>query len=158
MRVMKLCGSVCDYESYYLVQAGKGKSQIEYYKGVPFQRGYNIFLKYGQRYGIPVLKYLAKTIFNTGQDIVKDIVSGEDPKSAVIKNLKQKASETLQNLAQKIDQSGSGKRKRKCSNKRKKCINSVKKLKKSPKRKPSEKKSLKRVRKTRDIFNIKSKF
>ncbi len=37
------CGSFCDYEKYYLIQAGGARDDILYYSGIPYQRGSNIF-------------------------------------------------------------------------------------------------------------------
>ncbi len=79
---------------------------------MPYQRGTNLFQGYGKRFGIPIFKFLP----NTRKNIIKDIVMGEKPREAIINNLKRKATETIENIADRMNQSDSYIRKREKSN------------------------------------------
>jgi hypothetical protein len=119
------CGSFCDYEKYYLIQAGGARDDILYYSGIPYQRGSNIFLRCGKRFGIPIFKFL----LNTGKDVIKDIMMEEKPKNALVNNLKSKTTEAIENVADRITQSGGFVKRKKKSNSSK--IIKTKKFKKS---------------------------
>ncbi len=145
MKNLMSCGSFCDYEKYYLIQAGGARDDILYYSGIPYQRGSNIFLRYGKRFGIPIFKFL----LNTGKDVIKDIMMGEKPKNALVNNLKRKTTEAIENVADRVTQSGGFVKRKKKSNSSK-IIKTKKKLKKSLKgRKPRRRVKFHR---SKDIF------
>ncbi len=125
MKNLMSCGSFCDYEKYYLIQAGGARDDILYYSGIPYQRGSNIFLRCGKRFGIPIFKFL----LNTGKDVIKDIMMEEKPKNALVNNLKSKTTEAIENVADRITQSGGFVKRKKKSNSSK--IIKTKKFKKS---------------------------
>jgi hypothetical protein len=68
----------CDYDNYYILQAGGAYNQneITYYSGQPFQRGYNIFTRFGKRYAVPFLKKLGKKALDLGSGVLRDIFGG----------------------------------------------------------------------------------
>lgn len=145
------------YDIYYLSQAnqqnqfgdGLESEQLSFYRGKPWQRGFgNIFSRFGEAYGIPLLKYFGKKLFNYGLDVANDVNSGENLKESLKKNLKRKANVTLDDVKSKIQQGQS--RSKKVRNNRKKTrerkqykkkrsINSTEKVKKSSKRRNKSK-------------------
>ena len=147
----------CDYDRYYMIQAGGGNDlkEISYYTGKPFQRGYNIFSRFTRSYALPFLKYFGKKSVKLGKNLLQDVLAGEEPKEAFKTNLKRTANETINDVKKIINQKGS-RRKRKKKLKIKK-IRNKRKLKKSKKRNlnHSKKRSRKRKSKKRykNIFN-----
>lgn len=113
MRKLKKCNNICDYENYYLNQAGGRSDQILIYKGRPFQRGSGWFSNFAVRYGVPMLKFIGKQALSAGRDVVQDVLQGKDFKSSVKYNLKKRAGESLKEIGDKITQSGSGRKRRK---------------------------------------------
>lgn len=155
----------CDYDSYYKEQAGGGLD-IKYYRSVPRQRGSGFLSSLIRRVAFPALKFLGRQAISTGSDLISDILPGV---SEAKKNLKRRAISTLKDISDKIEQSGSGrkrmKRKTSMKNRRRKSkiISSCaakkkrlqKKIKRKIKRKPKRKKKFikKSVKKISDIFS-----
>ena len=98
----------CDYDKYYLIQAGGSQDlkEISYYTGRPYQRGYNPFTKFARNYGIPVLNYLKNKTMKFGKNFIQEILSGEDIKVAAKNNLKRSINESLDDLKDKVQQTG----------------------------------------------------
>lgn len=67
----KHCVGDCDYARYFAVQGGRGLDDIPVFRGHPYQRGYGIGSVF-RRFGIPILKWLGKTILSEGVDMGKD--------------------------------------------------------------------------------------
>ena len=125
----------CDYDKYYLIQAGGSQDlkEISYYTGRPFQRGYNPFTKFARNYGIPILKYLKNKTMKFGKNFIQEILSGEDIKVSAKNNLKRTINESLDDLKDKVQQTGNRRNisKRKIIKRiRKKSIKGGKKIKK----------------------------
>ena len=128
------------FEDYYTQQLGSG---LNYYQGVPFQKGYGISGLFRSlfRAAVPLFKSGAKAIgkqlFHSGVDVLKDITKGEDIKVAAKQRLKQAGQQLTDKAADKMKTMiGSGK--------------------KSKKRKQSHKHVIKRSAKkvkTHDIFS-----
>lgn len=150
------------YDIYYLSQAsqqnqignGLENDQLSFYRGKPWQRGFgNIFTRFGKAYGIPLLKYVGKKLFNYGLDVANDIKAGQNIKDSLKKNIKRTAADTLDDVKSKIQQGQS----RKKRNKRRKIVRkkqfrnsrSKNKVKKPIKSKRKKKKS----RKVKNIFD-----
>ena len=100
-----------NYDDYFKSQAG-GNLDISYYRGSPYQRGHGFFSTFAKRYGIPVLKYLARQGFHVGKDILSDVASGQKFTTSAKSNLKKRAATTLKDFGEKLVQGGSGLRKR----------------------------------------------
>lgn len=144
------------YDIYYLSQAsqqnqlgnGLDNEQLSFYRGKPFQRGFgNIFTRFGKAYGIPLLKYVGKKLFNYGLDVANDIKSGENLKESMKKNIKRTANEALEDIKSKIQEGKS----RKVRYKRRRIL---KKNQSKKKRSPKKVKKIKKVkrRKSKNIF------
>ena len=101
----------CNYDNYYVDQAG-GNLDISYYRGSPYQRGYGVITNLAKRYGIPVLKYLLKHGMTAGKDIYSEWTSGKDIRKAAKSSLRKRASSVMKDLGERIEQSGSGLRKK----------------------------------------------
>lgn len=101
----------CDYIKYYNLQSGGNlDDKILVYKGRQFQRGNGIFSKL--RYSIPYFKKFGKEVLDLGRNILFDYASGQNLKSATQKNLKRKASDLLKKAVAKVEQYGTGRKKR----------------------------------------------
>ena len=134
----------CDYDNYYVDQAG-GNLDISYYRGSPYQRGYGVISNLSKRYGIPVLKYLFKHGMTAGKDIYSEWASGKNIRQAAKSSLKKRASSVMKDLGERIEQSGSGLRKKPRINIKRRKTNSKRSSKKQVRRKgrKSNKKSSK---------------
>ena len=144
----KKCANLCDYEDYYIKQA-TGK----YPQNLIIQRGSNWFTNFAKRYGFPVLKFIGKHIYETGKDIFRDVMEGQDIKTAAKSNVKKGVSRGLQDLSERMNpQSGSG-RKRKRSKSKTVKIYKKRKIGKKFKSKKLRRKKTKSIRK--DIFGSK---
>lgn len=135
----------CDYDKYYGDQVG-GALDISYYRGSRHQQGNGIFSSAARRYGIPVLKYLTKEGFYAGKDIISDVSSGKKFSKSVNRSLRKRAGSALKKLGEKIEQSGTGLRKKPKFHKKRK----LPKPKSSSKSKPKKKGSKLRYRKTKN--------
>uniref|UniRef100_A0A158P4C8 Uncharacterized protein n=1 Tax=Tetranychus urticae TaxID=32264 RepID=A0A158P4C8_TETUR len=124
------CPRHSDFKSYYLSQAGQGFSDIEIFRGSPYQRGYG-FGSLFKRFAIPVLKFLGKQAVKTGINVGQDLLENKNLKQT----LKERGKESLRNLAkQSIDkanvmlaQSGSGVKRKRLYKKKKKAVKRKKK-------------------------------
>ena len=109
------CIGDCDYATYYASQVGRGFEDIKVFSGRPYQRGHGIgsLIK---RFGIPLAKFLGKHVLNTGLSIGADIAVNDFNKDVVKQKLKDGAklaiSDGLDQIKKKINQGGTG-RKRK---------------------------------------------
>lgn len=138
--------SHCDYGPYYCQQAGSG---INVYKGLPHQRGHGVSALF-KRYGIPLLKYIAKTGFRFGKQVGEDVFLNRDnPKEALKRRLKslgkEVATDALDNLQTRVSQIGSGVTTRK---RRKK---SYRKIKSATKRKTIKRRTVTKRRATKSV-------
>lgn len=120
----KHCVGDCDFVSYYAQQAGGGFDEISVYRGRPYQRGHGIGSLF-KRFGIPLAKFLGRHLFKAGVEIGADALANESfDKNRIRETLKRNSKEALKEglnkLSQKLDQSGSGRRKRKVYKKAKK--------------------------------------
>lgn len=138
----------CDYDSYYLDQAG-GKLDISYYSA-PYQRGSGFWSDLGTKYALPALKYLYQHGIKFGKDLFTDISEGKDLKESVKTNLKRRGAEGLKDFGEKVADklSGSGLRK-----KPRLTIKKKRKTKCSGKNKKTKKRRTKKSSSSRDIFN-----
>lgn len=111
MNRKKYCPGECNFKSYYATQAGGGITDINVFRGSPYQRGYGIGSLFA-RFGIPVLKFLGKHLLSTGVAVGSDILAKRNAKEAFKDRAKQgaktAAKEALEKISQKIDQSGKG--------------------------------------------------
>jgi hypothetical protein len=105
------CIGDCDFTAYYNSQAGGALSDINIFRGVPYQRGFGIASVF-KRFGIPLLKFLGRNLLKTGMTIGTDILSNGNIKDIVKKRTKEGAKQTakegLQKLSDLVDQTGSG--------------------------------------------------
>jgi len=151
--------NLCNYNNYYTDQAG-GNLDILYYKDLPNQRGKGIISTYAKRYGIPVMKYLLKQGFYTGRDILRDVIEGKNVRQSSKSQLKKRTANVFKDLGEKIEQSGSGLRKKPKIVKRKRYQNkSIKRvlkrkvIRRVPKSKAKKSKKVKKSKKiNKDIF------
>ena len=72
----KHCIGECDYNSYYLKQAGNGFSDITVFRGNPYQRGYGIGSLF-KRFGLPLAKFFGKHLLQTGIKLGSDILDNK---------------------------------------------------------------------------------
>ena len=107
------CPQHSDFKSYYLAQAGKGFSDIEVFRGTPYQRGYG-FGSLFKRFAIPILKFLGKQAVKTGIGVGQDILENKNLKQS----LKERSKESFKNIANQslakasemLNQTGSGRK------------------------------------------------
>ena len=138
------CIGDCDFARYYSVQAGNGFSDINVFRGTPYQRGYGIGSVF-KRFGIPLVKFLGRHLLNTGLNVGGEIAATrsfnrDNIRKRLRENVKHAAKDGLSELSNYIDQQGDG---------RKRVYKKRVVKKRTSKRKP--KKSVKRRK--RDIFS-----
>jgi len=147
----------CNYYEYYRSQTGGSlQNEILVYRGKPYQRGSGFFSNF--RYAIPFLKKIGKETLDIGKNILFDIASGHDFKSATKRSLKRKASEMLKKASDKLEQIGTGKlriKRIKTKNNKKNKLNlqsggRKKNLKTKTKQKVKKRKSIKRPKNNRN--------
>ena len=128
-KIYCVCDS--DFKSFYKSQAGNGFSDIEIYRGTPYQRGYG-FGSIFKRFALPVLKFLGKHALKTGLNVGQDILDRKNLK----KSFKDRGKEGLRTVAQEglnkanqlLTQRGTGlKRERLYKGKKKKIVKRRKK-------------------------------
>ena len=111
----RYCVGDCNFAAYYQNQAGGALSDINIFRGVPYQRGYGIGSIF-KRFGIPLLKFLGRNILKTGMAIGADVLANGNIKDIVKTRAKQGVKSTvkegLAKASQMVDQVGTG-RKRK---------------------------------------------
>lgn len=101
---------LCNYYDYYKLQSGgSSQNEILVYRGKPYQRGSGFFSNF--RYAIPFLKKIGKETLDVGKNILFDIASGKDLKTATKRSLKRKASELLKQASDRLEQIGTGRKK-----------------------------------------------
>ena len=110
----RYCPGECSYSSYYLQQAGKGFSDINVYRGVPYQRGLG-FGSFFKKIAIPKAKYLGKHLLRTGVTVGADILANQKPKEAVKRRFKETVQDIAEEGLEKLKQSGSGYKRRRRS-------------------------------------------
>lgn len=139
-------------ENYYLTQAGSGVSG--FFSGQQYQKGYGFFGRLLSSAVMPILRFLGKSVLNTGANIASDIVDTDDfslnnVKDISKKRLREATKDALKKGANKI-LSGSGLRKRR---KRRKLIKDMKPFKKGnlKRRRNKSKKKIKHRRAPRSI-------
>ena len=120
------CPCDSNFKKFYQAQAGHGFSDIELFRGAPFQRGYGIGSLFA-RFGIPILKYLGKQLLQTGVNVGQDVLAKKTFKEALKDRgkeaLKKTAKDVLDKAQNTLNQQGQGIKRRK-----KKSLNSYKKL------------------------------
>ena len=116
------CACDSDFTNHFQQQAGSGLSDLNVFRGYPYQRGYGIgstILKFG----LPVLKYLGKQFLKTGVSVGSDYLSGNNLKSSIRsrgkEGIRTAAKHGLDKLHDLLAQSGNGIRKRKKQSKNK---------------------------------------
>ena len=109
------CSCDSNFGDHYRIQAGRGFSEIQVFRGQPYQRGYGIGSVL-RRFGIPILKFLGKQLLKTGlsvgQDILSDIPIKESLKKRSREGAKEGAKKALGFAQQYVDQMGTGMQKR----------------------------------------------
>ncbi len=106
------------FTTYYINQAGSG---IAGYSGVRYQKGHGFFGRLLSGAVMPILKYLGKKALSTGVNIGTDLLQGDNFKSTMKKRLKSAGLDIVEDALEKVrnsKQSGSGRRKRRKSLKR----------------------------------------
>jgi len=106
------------FTTYYINQAGSG---IAGYSGVRYQKGHGFFGRLLSGAVMPILKYLGKKALSTGVNIGTDLLQGDNFKSTMKKRLKSAGLDIAEDALEKVrnsKQSGSGRRKRRKSLKR----------------------------------------
>ena len=108
------CVGDCDFSRYYLAQAGNGFSDINVFRGTPYQRGYGIGSVF-KRFGIPLAKFLGRHLLNTGLSVGAEIAATNSINKDNIRNrlrqgIKSAAKEGLNHLSNFIDQQGEGRK------------------------------------------------
>jgi hypothetical protein len=143
------------YVQYYRNQAGSG---ITGFQGTRYQRGHGFFSKIFS-FALPILKQifpiLGKQALNTGVDIAQDVLSGNNFRESSKSRLKEAGSNLLNVALDKLNQKGSGRKKRRSSRKKRLTLKSRPRQIKRKKTKGVNKKYRKRRRKRR---NFKSNF
>lgn len=111
MNRKKYCPGDCNFKNYYTSQVGGGISDINVFRGLPYQRGYGIGSLFA-RFGIPVLKFLGKHLLSTGVAVGSDILAKRNAKESLKERAKEgakiAAKEALNKISEKIDQTGKG--------------------------------------------------
>lgn len=108
------CIGDCDFSRYYSNQAGNGFSDINVFRGTPYQRGYGIGSVF-KRFGIPLAKFLGRHLLNTGLSVGSEIASSnsfnkDNIRKRVRQSVKSAAKDGLSHLSNYIDQQGDGRR------------------------------------------------
>lgn len=109
----KHCLGDCNFRSYYQNQAGQGYSDINVFRGSPYQRGYGIGSLF-KRFGIPIVKFLGKHLLRTGMQVGSDVLTDNLNKQTLKKRLKEGATslakESISKAGDFVEQHGSGRR------------------------------------------------
>ena len=105
------------FEDYYAHQTGNG---INYYQGVPFQKGYGIggLFRSLFRAAVPLFKSGAKAVgkqlFHTGVDVLNDVSQGQNIKASAKQRFKEAGKNLTDKAAVKMKSMiGSGQRNKK---------------------------------------------
>lgn len=110
------CACDSDFSHHYQQQAGAGISDISVFRGQPYQRGYGLGSVF-TRFGVPILKFLAKQFVKTGINVGNDYLTGTNFKTSLKthgkRGIRTAAKEGLSKLSELVDQTGSGIRRRK---------------------------------------------
>lgn len=105
------CACDSNFNNYYKAQVGGGFSDINVFRGNPYQRGFGIGSLFA-RFGIPVLKFIGKHVLKTGVNIGNDVLNEkkfkEAVKSRVKVGFKEAATDSLGKLNEIIHQKGRG--------------------------------------------------
>lgn len=122
MNRKRYCLGDCDFKSYYLNQAGKGFDDIQVFRGYPYQRGYGLGSLF-KRFGIPLAKFIGRHLLHTGLAIGGDMLMNNSVDKATIKKklklgAKEAAKEALTKALDKVNQSGSGRKRKRRSSKK----------------------------------------
>jgi hypothetical protein len=143
-----------NHSDFYKDQYG-GKLGFTVYRSSRYgQRGAGWFTDLAKKYAYPALKYLAKQAWIGGKDIYQDVSSGQKFSTALKKSAKKRAASALHSLGEKLEQSGSGSRKKPRLYKRRSPIRKrvIKKL-KSKRQRVNKKSTIRRKNKVKDIFH-----
>lgn len=134
----KYCIGDCNYQAYFNSQVGRGVNDISIFRGRPYQRGYGIGSVF-KRYGVPLLEFLGRHLLSTGVALGNDMID----KKPFVESLRRRGGESIKRIGlettdslaravQKSEQTGGGK---------------------LYKRKRSQSKRAKVIRRKRDIFS-----
>jgi len=155
------CIGDCNFAAYYDNQIGRGVNDIPLYRGRPFQRGYgieDIVIYQGRPYqrghgigtvlkriGIPMLRFLGRHLLPAGVAVGSDLMNKRSLKESLRERgasaFKSAGREGVDKIANYISQSGGGR----VYKKNRKKVNATKKLKRN--------KTIRKKRRSRDIFN-----
>jgi hypothetical protein len=145
---------------YYKDQYG-GNLSFTVYRGSRYgQRGAGWFTDLAKKYAYPALKYLAKQAWIGGKDIYQDVSSGQKFSTALKRSAKKRAASALHSLGEKLEQSGSGLRKkprlykkRRIRRRRSKKVKTKRKRGRKRRRRVTKKRSIRRKKNFKDIFH-----
>lgn len=146
----KYCPNDCDFRSYYSHQAGSGYSDINVYRGIPYQHGTGIGRLFA-KFALPIAKYLGRQLLKTGVEVGGDVLSDQPLKKSLKARAKERAKAVAKDTFMKAGQllEGSGRRRRK---RRVKRVVRKQKLKKVHKKLKKRTKRRRRTSKPGDIF------
>lgn len=102
-------------EQYYLNQVGSG---IQGFQGHRYQRGAGFWGNLWSKVGFPVLKFLGREAAAGGLGLAADALEGKNMKQSAISQLKSGGRNTVGYLQKMLDQTGSGRRKKRRQKKR----------------------------------------
>ena len=99
---------------YYVNQAGTGLSG---FTGLRYQRGAGWLSNIWSQVGLPVLKFLGRQALSSGLSVAQDAIEGKNVKQSAIGQLKNSGRNTIGYLKNLTDQTGSGRKRKRCSKK-----------------------------------------
>lgn len=91
-----------DCEFYYCSQAGGGGN---YFHGIPHQRGYGFFSDlrcFITPLAVKAGRYLVKQLFQTGKNVIGDILSGASFRDSVRNRLRETSTKIKDDVFQKL--------------------------------------------------------
>ena len=110
------CACDSDFKSFYKSQAGQGFSDIEVFRGTPYQRGYG-FGSLFKRFALPVLKFIGKHALKTGINVGQDVLEKKNLKQSIKdrgkEGLRNAAQDSLNRAGQYLTQRGTGLKRKK---------------------------------------------
>ena len=110
------CACDSDFKSFYKSQAGQGFSDIEVFRGTPYQRGYG-FGSLFKRFALPVFKFIGKHALKTGINVGQDVLEKKNLKQSIKdrgkEGLRNAAQDSLNRAGQYLTQRGTGLKRKK---------------------------------------------
>lgn len=117
------CSCDSNFNQYYQRQAGSGFTDIQVFRGFPYQRGYGLgsLIK---RFGVPILKVIGKHVLKTGVNVGQDVLDKKDFKESIKQRarigLRDVANDSLNKARNLLNQTGKGMKRKKLYKKKKK--------------------------------------